>query len=246
MNAPRLIGLGVALVAGAVAFFVAMGNRPEAPVEVIQKIEEKTVRVLVAQIDMQRGDRLTVDSFTWVDWPEKALSPQYLTEGSVSTEELENAVARTMIVEGEPVIEAKIVRAGSAGMMAAVLQPGMRAITARVNAETASGGFILPGDRVDVYYTEPDDRTGEIVFTLLLEDVKVLAVDALFTESTETPHVPGATATLELSPGAAEFFTTARSSRGQLSLALRSVFEPSEPVQDRVRNSVQVVRYGRS
>ena len=246
MNAPRLIGLAVALLAGGVAFFLAMGREQEAPVEVIQKIEEKTVRVLVADADLQRGDRLTAETIKWADWPEKVLSPYYLTEDMISPEELEKAIARTMIVTGEPIIEAKVVRAGSAGMMSAVIQPGMRAITTRVTAETASGGFVLPGDHVDIYYTEPDDRSNGTKFTLLLENVKVLAIDAMYSDNTETPHLAGATATLELSPSDAEFFTTARNSRGQISLALRSAFEPKEPVTERRRMDVDVIRYGRS
>ena len=246
MNAPRLIGLAVALLAGGVAFFVAMGRPEDGPVEIIQTIEEKTVRVLVADADFQRGDRLTAETMKWVDWPEKALSPVYLTEGAVSMEELTQAIARTMIVEGEPIIDAKIVRPGNPGMMSALLEPGMRAVTTRVTAETASGGFILPGDRVDVYYTQPNELTNETEFDLLLQDVKVLAIDAFYTEQTETPYIAGATATLELSPADAAFFTTARNSRGQISLALRSAFEAREPMVERRNSNVDVVRYGRS
>ncbi|MBI1391613.1 MAG: Flp pilus assembly protein CpaB [Alphaproteobacteria bacterium] len=246
MNAPRLIGLAVALIAGGIAFFVAMNQSEDAPVEVIQRIEEKTVRVLVADAELHRGDRLNPDNLKWVEWPEKTLSPLYLKEGSVSMEELTEAVARTLIVEGEPIIDGKIVRPGAGGMMSALLAPGMRAITTRVTAETASGGFILPGDRVDVYYTAPNEITNDTEFDLLLEDVKILAIDAYYSEDAETPHIAGATATLELSPDAAAYFITARNSRGQISLALRSAFEPKEPITERKNTNVDVIRYGRS
>lgn len=246
MNAPRLIGLAVSVIAGAIAFFIAMGQSGDEPVEVITKIEEKTVRVLIADGELQRGDRLTADNMKWVEWPEKTLSPLYLKEGDVSMDDLTQAVARTMIVEGEPIIDGKIVRPGSRGMMSALLEPGMRAITTRVTPETASGGFILPGDRVDVYYTAPNDISNETEFDLLLEDVKVLAVDAIYSESSETPYIAGATATLELSPDNAAFFITARNSRGEISLALRSAFEPNEPIAERRRPNVDIVRYGRS
>ncbi len=246
MNAPRIIGLLVAVLAGGVAFFMAMSGGSDKPVEIVQRIEEKTVRVLVADAALQRGDRLSTENIRWVDWPEKVMSDSYIREGQIDEEEMQGAIARTGIVEGEPIIEAKIVRAGSSGMMSAVLAPGMRAITTRVTPETASGGFVLPGDRVDIYYTEPNQDTDETEFSVLLENVKVLAIDAMYSENAETPHIAGATATLELSPDDATYFTTARNSRGQISLALRSVFEPETPVKSRPRTDVDVIRYGRS
>jgi pilus assembly protein CpaB len=248
MNVSRIAILGVALVAGAIAFFLMMGNRPnQQPVEVVQPVQEKTVRVLVADRDFQRGERLGVDDTKWVDWPEKALSPTFITEASGSTpEDLAQAVARTLIVTGEPIIESKIVRAGSAGLMAAILTPGMLAITQRVSPETASGGFILPGDRVDILHTE-GNRENSMKTRTIFEDVRVLAVNTLYTETPDTPYVEGVNVTLEFTPEDAESFVTARSS-GTISLALRSVFQPEGEVASQTKRSsdVTVIRYGRS
>ena len=245
MNTSRIIVIVLALCAGAAAFFLMMGNDPQEVVQIVEKVEEKTTRVLVADADFVRGDRLAAEKVKWIDWPEKALSPYYLTEGAIEIADLENAVARSSMVAGEPVIETKIVRADSAGMMAAVLQPGMRAVTMRIAAETGSGGFILPGDRVDVYYTEPDD-SNETQFMLLLENVKILAIDAYYNDEEPAAHLPGGTATIELSPSDAEFFTVANNSKGQITLALRSVFESDQVVEKKQRTDVEVIRYGRS
>ena len=52
---------------------------------------------------------------------------------------------------GEPIREAKLIRAnGAAGFMAAILPSGMRAVSTEISPETGAGGFILPNDRVDV------------------------------------------------------------------------------------------------
>ena len=59
------------------------------------------------------------------------------------------SVVREPILAGEPIVSRKIVRAGDSGYLAAYLEPGMRAMAIRVTVETAAGGFILPGDRVD-------------------------------------------------------------------------------------------------
>lgn len=246
MNVTRIAVLGVALAAGGVALFLMMGNRSTSAVQIVEPMREKTARVLVADRDFQRGERLAVESVKWIDWPEKAVSESFLTESSGQTpESLKDAVARTLIVKGEPIMEAKIVRAGSSGLMAAIISPGMRAVTQRVSPETASGGFVLPGDRVDVLFT--GGREGGARTKTIFENVRVLAVNALYGETTEGGYVEGVNITLEFSPEDAETFITARSG-GAVSLVLRSVFQPDEAVEQKAKKStdVTVIRYGRS
>lgn len=249
MNVTRIAILGVALVAGAFAFFLVISKRPEVAqaVQIVEPVKEKTVNVLVADRDFQRGERLGVDGVKWVSWPQKAVSEAFITEDSgAKPEDLAEAVARSLIVAGEPIIEAKIVRAGSSGLMAAILSPGMRAVTMRVSPETSSGGFILPGDRVDVLYTE-NDRGSSARTRTIFENVRVLAINAAYTETPEVPNMEGVTATLEFSPDDAEAFVTARSS-GAISLVLRSIFRPEGEVANQSKRSsdVTVIRYGRS
>lgn len=247
MNVTRIAVLGVALVAGGGAFFMMMSGGKNLPTQVAETVQEKSVRVLVADKDLQRGQRLTADSIKWVDWPERALSEAYITEAKGGDPaELDKAVARSALVKGEPIIEAKIVRAGSSGLLAAVLDPGMRAVTMRITPETGVSGFVLPGDRVDIFYTE--STSANVTKTdLIFEDVKVLAINTVYTENPEAPTIEGANATVEMSPSDAEFFITSRASRGQMSFALRSVFKPEEgAAKPRRDQSVKVIRYGRS
>lgn len=247
MNVTRIAVLGVALVAGVGAFFMMMNGNKSAPAQIAQPVQEKTVRVLVADRSFQRGERLTADAVKWIDWPEKALSDAYITEATGGDPaELEKAVARTSIVEGEPIIEAKIVRAGSSGLLAAVLEPGMRAVTMRITPETGVSGFILPGDRVDIYYSESGD-SNRTATELVFEDVRVLAINTVYNENPEAPVIEGANATVEMSPEDAEYFINTRASRGQMSFALRSVFanEEGDGKQRREQN-IKVIRYGRS
>lgn len=249
MNVTRIAILGVALVAGAGAFFLMMSsNAPKTPIQIVEPATEKTVRVLVADRDYQRGERLAAEGMKWVDWPEKSLSPSFIAEtGGASADALAGAVARTLIVKGEPIIEAKIVRAGSAGLMSAILSPGARAITQRVSAETAAGGFILPGDRVDVLYTESGRGEGKARTRTIFENVRVLAINQMYQETPEAANIEGVNVTLEFSPGDAEAFVTARSA-GTISLALRSVFQPDGDIESQTKrqSDVTVIRYGRS
>lgn len=247
MNIRMITGLGVALFAGGGAYFLASTMTSNSSgVQIIEPIQEQTVRVLIATRDLQRGERLNAEDINWAAWPKKAVQPTFITEETLeSREELQNAVARSLIVTGEPIIDAKIVKADDSGLMAAILSPGMRAVTMRVSPETASGGFILPGDKVDVFHTAGGSRGAET--RLLFEDVKTLAVNTIYSQDAESAHIDGANVTLELSPGDAAAFTTARA-EGSLSLVLRSIFKPEGGEEPRARksNDVQVIRYGSS
>ncbi len=247
MNVSRVAILGVALVAGVGAFFLMLGNNNEiAPVQIVEPVREETVRVLVSSKDIQRGQRLSLEDTTWVVWPKKAVEPTFITDKDAGAREnLENAVARSLIVKGEPLVNVKVVRAGSSGLMAAILSPGMRAVTLRVSPETSSGGFILPGDQVDIIFSP--GRNGGGSARTMFENVRVLAVNTVFSENTESAHIDGSNVTLEMSPQDAEAFTMARGAGG-LSLVLRSIFKPETELQANERRSsnVSVIRYGRS
>lgn len=247
MNVNRIAILGLALVAGGAAFFLMMSNQGDrSSVSIIEPVKEETVRVLVAGRDMIRGERFTPEDTQWVSWPKKAVQPGFITnENPEARDNISNAVVRSLIVTGEPLLEAKIVRADTAGLMAALLTPGMRAVTIRVTSETASGGFILPGDSVDIHYAERDDN-GQVKLGLLNENVRVLAVNSAYTETAEVANIDGNTVTLEMTPDDAEFIIMARNGDGTIQLTLRSIFESDVVVAQPRRKEIQVVRYGRS
>lgn len=262
MDVKKIVLVLLVLLAGGGAFFLSISgqnNGDEAPVTIVKSGKEETLSVLVASGNINRGDRLTTDNLSWQDWPKKTVrkNESFLTGGKNKTlEELDGAVAKTTFVAGEPIIEEKIVRAGSAGLMAAIMTPGKRALGLRVNAETSSGGFILPGDHVDVIYTAEDRETRKRVIRTILEDVRVLAVNDVFSENSESPVIEGVNITLELTPVESEQFILARAS-GELSLALRSIhdenvvekqteLESEKPRATPKQKSVKIIRIGRS
>ena len=147
------------------------------------------------------------------------------------------SVVREPILAGEPIVARKIVRAGDSGYMAAYLEPGMRAMSISVSVETSAGGFILPGDRVDVLLTRETnlgnvgaDEGSRAKFTssTVMQNVKVLAIDQSTRAGDDAQAVVGATATLELRPRDAELLALARS-EGDLSLVLRSYADTNGP-----------------
>ena len=147
------------------------------------------------------------------------------------------SVVREPILAGEPIIARKIVRAGDSGYMAAYLEPGMRAMSIGIAVDTAAGGFILPGDRVDVLLTrettlsnigaQEGDRS-KFTSSTVMQNVKVLAIDQSTRAGDDAQTVVGATATLEVAPMDAETLALAKA-EGELSLSLRSYADTGGP-----------------
>ena len=165
-----------------------------------------------------------------------ARSAANLATGGAAKADYFGSVVREPILAGEPIVPRKIVRAGDSGYMAAYLEPGMRAMAIRVTVETAAGGFILPGDRVDVLLTQETRRDniedaatgGKFASSTVMQNVKVLAIDQSTRAGEDEQTVVGATATLELGPDDAEALALAKS-EGELSLVLRSYADTSGP-----------------
>ncbi|MEL6112650.1 MAG: Flp pilus assembly protein CpaB, partial [Pseudomonadota bacterium] len=189
MDIKKIVVVLIALVAGGGAFYLTLtnqNNNEPAPVPVIQATKEKTVGVLVASVPLDRGAKLNIDSVEWKDWPEKVIGVDsaFITDQQADAiEKLEGAIAKTSFVPGEPLVESKIVRAGANGVLAAVMTPGMRALALRVTPETASGGFILPGDRVDIINAVSAGRGEPTIATTIFRDIRVLAVNEVYTEN---------------------------------------------------------------
>ena len=258
MKPARLIVLGVALFAGAIAFMLSGRETPAPQVTVVQQPTLDTVEVLVAKSDIPLGTALKPEELGWQTWPASAASSQFVQKrgrpGAI--EEFKGAIARAPFVAGEPIREQKLIKADGSGFMSAILSPGMRAISTDISPETGVGGFILPNDRVDVLLTRRDVDSQKqaggdgFVSETVLRNVRVLAIDQTVEEKNGQKVVVGKTATLELSPRQAETLALSRQ-RGTLFLALRSLAESKPQAKpnpddeaDRASGSVNFVRYG--
>ncbi|MBP2159735.1 MULTISPECIES: Flp pilus assembly protein CpaB [Asticcacaulis] len=167
---------------------------------------------------------------------------------------LVGAVAREDILANEPIIEAKIVRADQGGFMAVMLAPGMRAVAVPVSVDNTAGGFILPGDRVDILVTHQTPRAGGsgTVDSVqpVLRNIRVLAIDQQV-NTEDKQNLIGATATLEVSPVDGQALVLAKAS-GTLSLMLRSYADAAGPsgivtaIPTGGDGSVRVFRNGQS
>ena len=236
MSPIRLIILvGAAVAAIAAAFLVrnmAQAPEPQAPAPVVEVPEVSQTRVLVAKRNLQIGDMIVPEDMRWADWPESNVLNTYSTEESDpdAMEKLSGSIVRIPIYDKEPIMDTKLVMKGDTGTMAALLTPGMRAIAVEISVESATGGFILPNDHVDVILTYEvaaslgGEGGGEAVpvTKTILENVRVLAIDQVYnTDEFGDATQIGSTATLEVTAEEAELIAYAEN-RGLLSLSLRS------------------------
>jgi pilus assembly protein CpaB len=254
MKAARILVLGVALAAGGAAAFLVSSDeekKPEAPPVIVQQLP--TVEVLIAKGDIGMGVAVPAGSFAWQAWPEATTGDSYVTRKSRpnAIEEFTGAITRAPFTAGEPIREAKLIKAnGAAGFMAAILPSGMRAVSTEISPETGAGGFILPNDRVDVILSRraQGDRAGSAAPTseTILANVRVLAIDQTVEEKNGQRVVVGKTATIEMSPRQAEMLAQSRQ-QGSLSLALRSLLDAGkteEERDDRGKGEINTIRYG--
>jgi pilus assembly protein CpaB len=216
----------------------------------------ETVDVLVAKSDIGLGQTVKLEDLLWQTWPASTVSNTFIrrSDRPDATTQVAGSIARAPFIAGEPIREQKLVKADGSGFMAAILPTGMRAVSTEISPETASGGFILPNDRVDVVLTRhqknPDhaDSNDIVVSQIILSNIRVLAIDQAPKEKDGQNSLVGRTVTLELKPEQTATLAAARQA-GSLSLALRSIADANAveiPDDNAAKRgvSVNVVRYG--
>ena len=165
---PKQIGIIALGGFGAIAFgFILHGLTVEAPTGVAavsalpveEKIEvhsDARVKVLSTLHALSVGTELKQADFAWIDWPADLARPEYVTQNEAADafESYKGAVLRADSRPGEPLLKTALVRTGDGSSMAALLGRGMRPFAVNISPTTASGGFIMPGDRVDIMLSQ--------------------------------------------------------------------------------------------
>jgi pilus assembly protein CpaB len=241
MNVKSVILIAAALLfAGGTAFVASRMMSPQKPAQVAAPKEDPAKKVLVAKGNLPAGTFIREEDVSWQKWPTDGVNEVYLIEGQTEIDSIVGAVVRKGIVAGEPITEAQIARPGDRGFLAAVLTPGMRAISIDVNEPSSVAGLIFPGDRVDIllnmqFVVEEIGPNGEEQTSkykpqtseTVLEGVRLLAVDRILNDIEGDPKKLD-TVTIEVTPKQAEMIKVA-ASMGQLHLALRGLANPAAP-----------------
>ena len=212
------LSLVIALVVGGIAAFLVR--------EVLQTMTIASERaamtstMVVARKTIPFGAPLSSDNLQEVPW----MSADPLEGSFAKPRDLlkdGRRIALVTIQPNEPVLESRVTGPNQRATLSTQLTEGMRAVTIRVDEVRGVAGFVSPGDRVDVIATRGEGGGGEAeaFADLLLQNVKVLAVDQLADERQDKPTVARAV-TLEVSVNGAQKVILAQGI-GRLSLALR-------------------------
>ena len=221
-----VVAIGTALAAKSM-FAGAAAPQAQAAVPV----QPQGPKVLVAKRGLPLGTIITADAVGYQLWPKELVQDAYFVDGEADMSKLLGTVVRYPITAGQPVTQGSLVAPGDRGFLAAALGPGMRAVTVSVSEKTGVGGFVFPGDRVDVMLTESVGGQAQGGASLsaaetILRNLRVLATDqateSATTEDGKTIVKPTHTVTLEATPKIAEKIAVAQT-LGTLSLSLRSI-----------------------
>lgn len=215
-NARPFILIAISLLIGLVAVVTAAQF-------VNSRSNVATTKVVVANRTLEPGTKVDASMLEVASFP----AATRLKDSFDKTATIEGRVVVERVVQGEPVLGAKLAKPGEQAGLAAVLAPGRRAITVKVNDVSSVAGFTLPGSYVDLVVNTMDENQ-KPMSKIVLERVLVLAV-AQQTSPGEKSKLPAAgTVTLEVSPEQAEQVDLARNI-GHLAFALRNRSD-TEPV----------------
>jgi pilus assembly protein CpaB len=222
MGLRRIIVLLIALVAagGSAMYARSWIEGQQATIQAVAAPapKEQIHEVLVADADLPPGTFVKPQHVRWQRWPTDDVPESYVLKGVRSDDEMIGAVVRRRIAIGEPLTDGAVVKPGERGFLAAVLEPGMRAVSVPVTPTSSNSGLIFPGDRADLILTQSlveSQSEGSVrrVSETVLSDIRIIAMGS------DTHDDPEA--------GKANEKAALLTELGKLSLSLRSLAGPT-------------------
>lgn len=203
------------LIAAAAAWFA--NNYVRTRLTVAASGSTGSVPVLAAAMNLPYGTKVEARHVKTIEVPEAMVPPGAYREMT----QLEGKVVKSEIIDGEIILKERIAGDGTGSTLAALVAPNKRAVSVRVNDVIGVGGFLLPGNFVDVLGTRLETGTTRRAQTeTIINMVKVLAVDQTAANDKNEPVVVRAV-TLELTPAEAEVLVKWEE-EGTIQLALRN------------------------
>ena len=221
--------LVIALLLGGAAAFLAR-NWLQSHSQPVAHEDDTTI--VVANGAMAFGATIGASDVREIHWPAGARP-----EGAFSKiDDLMKDGRRVVLspfVRDEPIVASKVSAPNGRASLSTVIEPGKRAVTVAVDDVRGVAGFIFPGDFVDVVLTRTNSSVGPHDYSeVILQHVKVLAIDQVAGERQERPTVAKAV-TLEVTPEQA-LKTLLATNVGKLSLILRQPAEVATSHERRI------------
>ncbi len=234
--------IGIAAVFGAISIFAAdfwiksaaSARTAEVTVQVPAAPEVTFGTIVVATQPLRYGTAIDRSMLSEIAWPQSALPAGAFASIDALLAEGDRVVLSPVEIS-EPILLSKLSGPDGRATLSNLLMPGMRAVTIKTDEVAGVGGFITPGDRVDIMLTRDAGRIMEVersakdaagstvTSEIVLENVKVLTVGQGADTRDINPKVVNSV-TVEVNAEGAQKIALARTI-GSLSLSLRSAGE---------------------
>jgi len=198
--------------------------------------EVQKILILATAHPMRAGSLIQPADFTTIAETGASAPAGTVLDTPANRSAYTGAMVRQPLDAGAPLLVSQVIRPGDHGFLAAVLKPGMRAVSVGVDAITGTAGLIWPGDHVDLILTQslsapnlPPSKS--VAAETVLSDVRVIAIDQRLVQGANTrgkEQAPARTVTLEVTPDQAERVDVA-ARLGPLSLIVRPTDISSSP-----------------
>ena len=225
-----LVGLAVAGGSAQLAREMLMAPQADAAAK------PAVVQAIVAAAEIKRGDPIEPHMLMTQTWPAEALPAGAFTDFAALLPAQaggEKRRASRPMVRGELVMANKVSDFGQKITIVDTLTPGTRAVSIRVDAVTSVGGFVTPGDFVDILLTRGQNQS--LITDTILRNIRVIAVDQRADEMNDSPSL-AATITVEATAEQSQILALGQRA-GTLSLALRDSDAPDTAPVERLRLS---------
>jgi pilus assembly protein CpaB len=226
-----LVILAIALALGGIAAYLANNwlRSHSAP----EPVATENATIVVASFAIPFGTPIAADNVKEISWPTNEIPHGAFSHVADLTKDGRRLVL-SPFVGNEPIVASKVTGPNEHASLSTIIQTGMRAVTVPVDDVRGVAGFISPGDFVDIVLTRNENNAGP-VSEVILQHVKVLAIDQTSSEHQDSPKV-AKLVTVEVSQEQALKVLLAVNV-GKLSLILRQASEVAVAPQSRVTSS---------
>jgi len=233
MNRTRFLMIGaLALLAGLLAAVLVSKYMQQRA-----GVAPDMAQVMVSATDLQVGARIEDRDVHVVSIPASEMPPS-------APRKKADVIGHGVILpipKGQFILPSQLAGENAGAGLPALIPPGMRAVSVRVNEVVSVAGFVTPGTRVDVLLTGAPNGSGDQQTTTVLQNVAVLASGHTLERTSTGEAQNTAVITLLVSPEDAQRLTLAAGAGGHIQLALRN---PLDTKQEEVPVSLSRTLYG--
>jgi pilus assembly protein CpaB len=193
------------------------------------------VSVVVAGQDIDFGTTIEGHKLTTIMWPADAVPPGTFADYSMLLPQQgdDPRRAKRSMAQGELVLANKVSDYGEKVTIVQTLGKNTRAMAIRVDAQSSVGGFITPGDTVDIVLTQGGGS--QLRAVTILQNIRIVGVDQQSDEQNEQANV-AKTVTVEVTPEQGQKLALAQQA-GRLSLSLRTLDSVEDAPMESIRLS---------